>query len=259
MIRLVGILNVTPDSFSDGGQYEKLNDSLSRVQQLFVEGADVVDIGAESTRPGAREMDSNEEWKRLRPLIYSLRDKDYHPHHFSIDTRHAETARKVYKEWSYDVMINDVSGCCEDEMLSAIRTSTGKIVAGHLPDVAGVSITVTHKQRLDNHYVVVKDMFRNYLRLLNEGIEPARIVMDPGLGFGKTKEVNWALLRYFATHTLPFSVMLGYSRKRFLGDRRMDPRCNVDTGRKLVHLGFQKGYLRVHDVAAHYDVVRPTV
>lgn len=256
MIQLVGILNVTPDSFSDGTQYEALSNSLSRVQQLFSEGADIVDIGAESTRPGACEIGSDQEWERLRPLIYSLKEKGYHPHHFSIDTRHAETAKKVYKEWSQEVMINDVSGCREDEMLSAIQTSTGKIVAGHLPDTAGVSIAATHRQRIDNQYVVIKDMLRNYLRLLNEGIDPARIVMDPGLGFGKTKEVNWALLRYFATHSLPFSIMLGYSRKRFLGDRRMDPQYNADTGRELVRSGFKDGYLRVHDIAAHQSAIR---
>jgi dihydropteroate synthase len=254
MIKIVGILNITPDSFSDGGKYNKLDNSMDRVRQLFSEGADIIDIGAESTRPGAREMGSDEEWERLQPLIYSLREKDYHPHYFSIDTRHAETAKKVYKEWSHEVMISDVSGCHEDEMLSAIQTGTGRIVAGHLPSAAGVSITASHKQRIDNQYIVIKDMLRTYLRLLNKGIDPARIVMDPGLGFGKMKEVNWALLRYFATHTLPFSVMLGYSRKRFLCEQRLDPQYNARVGQRLVSSGLHGGYLRVHDVAAHRTI-----
>jgi dihydropteroate synthase len=242
MVKLVGILNVTPDSFSDGGLFDDPSAALAQADRLFSDGAYMIDIGAESTRPGATPLTWQQEWQRLETILPLLIRK--YPGRLSLDTYHPETAAKALDLG--DVVINDVTGLSDPAMVDLIIARGARCIISHLP---GSDIQAAHKgDLLDNAEQVKQDLLAKAGMLLKSGLLKERIILDPGIGFGKTPRLNRDLIR-FAELAPEYPVMVGYSRKRFLGQKRMELEPNLDAGRAAIKAG--AAYLRVHDVAGH--------
>jgi dihydropteroate synthase len=245
--KLVGIVNVTPDSFSDGGVCFNVPSALKTITQLVSDGADVIDIGAESTRPGATPLTHEEEWIRLEPLLKNL------PHlgEVSIDTRHAETARKALE---YGVhWINDVSGFASPDMVETVKNSHCKLVIVH-------SLTVPADKNivLTESVDVIEELLRfarvRLSALEKAGIAHERIIFDPGIGFGKTAKQSLQVLnQVHRFKELNVPILVGHSRKSFLakpGDSiEQRDRATLEVSRVLIEQGVD--YLRVHNVAQH--------
>lgn len=246
MVKLVGILNVTPDSFSDGGLFDEPRAALGQAARLFDDGAALVDVGAESTRPGAKPLSTEEEWQRLMPVLQRLTEQ--YPEQISVDTYHAETAAKALDMG--DVIINDVTGMNDPAMLKLVAEHRARCVISHLP---ATSTQAAHTGALVNDIRrVTDDLLAKAAELQKQGLPKGHIILDPGIGFGKTEELNRELLK-FAAQVPDYPVMIGYSRKRFLGEKRMELETNLAAGRIAVESGAT--YLRVHDVAGHRQLV----
>ncbi len=242
MVQLVGILNVTPDSFSDGSLFLDPAKAIEHAEQLFKDGASLVDIGAESTRPGATPLSAAEEWQRLEPVLDRL--MPLYPGQLSLDTYHPETAARALERGK--IIINDVTGMNNPNMAEVVIKNYAVCIIGHLP---GKDTQSAHRGKLvDSVALVVDGLLAKAARLQSRGLESQQIILDPGIGFGKTAELNQRLLR-FAEEVPNYKVMIGYSRKRFLGDKRMELEPNLVAGRIAIKAG--AAYLRVHDVAGH--------
>jgi len=240
--KIVGICNVTPDSFSDGGQYYDPEKAVARVLELFDQGADLVDIGAESTRPGAIPIGPDEEWLRLEPVLNDLAAQGV-MEDISLDTMKPIIAERFIKLGG--AVINDVSGLRDPAMVKLIAHHRGvQCVVGHLPKE---SPTEAHKARnssLEPWQIVL--YLRMRLRsLIGSGLLDSQIIVDPGIGFGKRPWLNYQLLS-FAYSMQENPVMIGYSNKNFLDTVGI---TNLDAGRIAIESGV--AYLRVHDVVGH--------
>lgn len=246
--RIVGIVNVTPDSFSDGGR--DVAATLAHMERLAEEGADVLDIGAESTRPGAKLITPEEEWQRLEPVLCEAR-KRLPDIQLSVDTRHAETAKRALGEgvdW-----INDVSVTPDDAMLKVIAHTTCKYVVMH-----ALSVPPSKEHMLPEGVDVAQVMLawseRTLERLAHAGITGDRVILDPGIGFGKTPDQTWDLLRKLPIIQKHFTLtwLYGHSRKSFfgtVGDGSAAAR-DMETHMVSAYLAAHNiAYLRVHDVA----------
>jgi dihydropteroate synthase len=246
MTELVGILNVTPDSFSDGNLFLKPDKAVRQAEKLFADGAAIVDIGAESTRPGAEPLSPDEEWQRLEPVLKELIER--FSGRLSVDTYHPETVERAMA--LSGVIINDVTGMNNPAMVEAVIRLGAKVIVSHLP---GADIQAAHKGKLVDSVEQVKtDLLEKGELLESKGLEKSKIILDPGIGFGKTPELNMELLR-FAEQVPEYPVMIGYSRKRFLGENRMEPEPNLSAGRIAIKSG--AAYLRVHDAAGHKQLL----
>lgn len=252
MTEIVGILNLTEDSFSDGGQFNTVAKAQKRVDQLFEQGADMIDIGAESTRPGAEEVAVLDEWNRLEPVIKNLR-KNYPPEKFSIDTRHSEIVERVVDLWSPELTINDVTGLHDDRMVEVVASSGLKVIVSHIPKDANGDIVRAHEIKMTSPDQVRDELITKYIQIISRGIVWNNIIIDPGIGFGKSPQLNKDLL-WFSRLAPNIPVMIGHSRKRFLGARRMQESANVRAGFVAAKAG--ASYLRVHDVAAHVQMLK---
>jgi dihydropteroate synthase len=246
MVKLVGVLNVTPDSFSDGGKFMDPAAALGQATKLFDDGAALVDVGAESTRPGATPLSPEEEWKRLTPFLQRLIDS--YPEQISVDTHHPEIVRRVLDLG--DVIINDVTGMNNPAMVDVVAERKCRCVISQLP--AADPQTAHQGKLLDDEQQVVDDLLAKAELLRSKGLPKDKIILDPGIGFGKTPELNRRLLR-FAEKMPDYPVMIGYSRKRFLGEHRMELEPNLEAGRIAIKSG--AAYLRVHDVAGHRQLL----
>jgi len=247
---VMGILNVTPDSFSDGGRYVGLDDALRHARELVAAGADIVDVGGESTRPGARRVDPVEEQRRVLPVIRELASEGVR---LSIDTMNAATAFAAVDAGA-DV-INDVSGGLADRYMAQVAADTGRpFVAmhwrGHLADA-------TAGMRGDDVPGQVRDELRRRVDdLVDAGVERDQIVLDPGLGFSKDADQNWEVLASLhELGRLGHPMVVGASRKRFLGDLLPDgaePRDRDAATAVISVLAAQAGVwaVRVHDAAS---------
>lgn len=248
MAQLVGILNVTPDSFSDGGQFVDPDVALEHAARMFDEGASLVDVGAESTRPGAEPISTEVEWQRLMPVLQRLTER--WPEQISVDTYHPETARRALALGP--VIINDVTDMRDPAMVDAVASASARCVISHLP---APDTRSAHQGRLvDDIRQVRDDLLAKAGELQAKGLPKDRMILDPGIGFGKTERLNRELLS-FAREIPDYPVMIGYSRKRFLGSKRMDLQTNLQAGRIAIEAG--AAYLRVHDVAGHMRLIRP--
>lgn len=246
--RLVGIINLTPDSLSDGSRFADGNAALDAMTRMIGEGASVIDIGAESTRPGAVPISPQEEWRRLEPVLKSLYRVRMPNVSFSLDTRHAETARKAVEcgiDW-----INDVTGFSAQAMADVAASCRCRLVMMHsLGAPASPSITLPPSADVVN--TLFQWATERAAWLERQGIGKDRIIFDPGIGFGKTAEQSLAILRRideFSSLGLP--LLVGHSRKSFLAGLHADR----DDGTLAVSLYLAaKGvdYLRIHDVARH--------
>jgi len=203
----MGIVNATPDSFSDGGSY----DPVHHGQQLVREGADILDIGGESTRPGAAEVPVSEEIERIAPPIRALSGSAP----ISADTRKAAVAQAAHDAGA--AMINDVSGFDFDPALAALVARTQVPVC--LMHTQGLPATMQDNPRYGDVLLDVYDALEARIRRAEAaGIPRSRIVVDPGIGFGKTQQHNLAILRRISLyHGLGCAILLGVSRKRFSG------------------------------------------
>jgi len=211
-IAVVGVLNVTPDSFSDGGRYTSLDDALAHAHEMFEQGADLIDVGGESTRPGARRVDADEEARRVLPVIRELAAAGVP---LSIDTYRASVAAAALEAGVR--VVNDVSGGLADAGMAAVVRDAG--CPWILMHWRGHS---ERMQELAHYDDVVKDVRAELLARVDAavaaGVPESRLVIDPGLGFAKTAAHNWALLAAldaFVETGLP--VLVASSRKSFLG------------------------------------------
>lgn len=210
---LWGVLNVTPDSFSDGGRFTVLETALAHAAEMVAAGAGVIDVGGESTRPGATRVDSSEEMSRVIPVIRELAVRGYT---LSVDTMNADTAESALAAGAQ--IVNDVSGGQADpRMLSVVADSSADYVIMHWRG---------HSEQMDA-LATYADVLSEVREELSErvgaarlaGIAPERIILDPGLGFAKNSDHNWAVLAgLHELDTLGCRLLVGASRKRFLGE-----------------------------------------
>jgi dihydropteroate synthase len=254
----MGIINATPDSFSDGGSFLNPQAALAHGLQMVAEGAEILDIGGESTRPGAQSVEADEEIRRVLPIIQALRRESQVL--LSIDTSKAAVARAALDAGA-DI-INDVTGLRGDpEMPALAALSKAGIVIMHMQ---GEPRTMQVAPTYDDVVEEVGNFFRQALeRSVACGIDPMRIALDPGIGFGKTPEHNRRLLAELSAF-LEFGrpLLVGVSRKSFLGclagSSAMDDR--FWPGVALTSLCRERGarILRVHDVKPHTEALRMT-
>jgi len=245
-VQLIGILNVTPDSFSDGGQFLDPDKAIAHAGQLFADGASIVDVGAESTRPNAEQLTDEEEWLRLEPVLRELIPR--HPGKISLDSHHPATVRRALAIGP--VIVNDITGMHNPEMVRLVLELKPKVIIMQLP---GTDAQQAHRNpTITTAQQVKDDLLKQAAALETGGLPHGNIILDPGIGFGKTMELNRELLQ-FAQQVPDYPVMIGYSRKRFLGDDRMELAPNLEAGKIATLNG--AAYLRVHDVAGHRQLL----
>lgn len=251
----MGVLNCTPDSFSDGGQYLSPDAAIARARQMVVEGADIIDIGAESTRPGAQAISSAEEIRRLTPVVEALVAELGIP--ISIDTKKAATMRAMLALGA-DI-INDVHGLEDDGALDAVKNSNCGLCLMHMRGMP-------ENMQDNTDYTDLIGEVDDYLQqrtaaCLAAGIAPERIALDPGFGFGKNAAQNLMLVKHirrFGHERYP--LLLGVSRKSTIGQLLggVPPEERIIGSVTLAILGVDAGahILRVHDVRATKDALR---
>ena len=239
--KIMGILNATPDSFSDGGQYEDTQSALNHGIQMIKEGADIIDVGGESTRPGSEPVDAKQEIKRVIPVIETL--KKYINKPLSIDTYKAEVAEAALEAGAN--MVNDVWGLQKDPEMAAV-------IAHHQ-----VPVVIMHNQ---DGTVYDKDIIESMIDYFNisleiaktAGIKKDQIILDPGIGFGKNLKQNQEVMdRLEELHIFKLPILLGISRKSIIGmSLDLPPHERIEGTIALNALGISKGVdiIRVHDV-----------
>jgi dihydropteroate synthase len=214
---VVGIVNVTPDSFSDGGLYLRPEAALAHAEELLAAGADMLDLGAESTRPGnPAPVPAEEEWERLEPVLRGIVTR-FPEVPVSVDTVKAVTARRALEAGAW--AINDVSGLRLDPAIAEVCAAyDAGLVLMHSRGDVGTMASYAHAQYADVPKEVAEELSRAVDRARASGVSASRMVLDPGLGFAKTPEQSYQALRGVpALLRLGYPVMLGPSRKRFLG------------------------------------------
>ena len=208
---LIGVLNLTPDSFSDGGKYNQINHALKRVKLLLSLGCKIIDIGGESTRPGSNDVNKNIEWKRIENLIKKIRNYNFL---LSLDTRKTFIMQKAL---SYKLnIVNDVSAFSYDQQtINFLKNTKLPLIINHSK---GEPKTMQKKPSYENVLLEIYDFFSKKIELLRKsGIKHNNIVLDPGIGFGKNLKHNITIMNNISIfHSLGFPVMLGSSRKRFI-------------------------------------------
>jgi len=253
---IMGVLNVTPDSFSDGGQFFTAGKAVAHGERMVAEGAQIIDVGGESTRPGAVPISATEEMARVLPVISKLRERT--SAFISIDTTKAEVALAALEAGAS--IINDVSGGCADpEMLALAAEKKSAFVFMHMQ---GTPQTMQTDPHYDEVVTDIANFFRQqYARAVECGIDSMAIAFDPGIGFGKTVEHNLKLianLPRLRIHDRP--VMVGVSRKSFLGkvigSGHMDDRLGPTIALTAMLRERGANILRVHDVKENAAALR---
>lgn len=257
--QLVGILNVTPDSFSDGGQFVNVSEALAQAEKLASDGAEILDIGAESTRPGAKPVSPEDEWYRLTPILSALRDSKARwpiKPKLSVDTRHYQVAEKALAlgiDW-----INDVSGFADSKMRELAVKNSVKCVVMH-----NLGVPVDKNKVLSSDPNICQQVLewaeQRFNQLISAGVAPEQLIFDIGIGFGKTASQSAYLLKnvnYF--RRLDCALLVGHSRKSFLS--LMTDKVGVERDFETALLSYQLAvhhidYLRVHNVALNTRAV----
>jgi len=242
---VMGILNVTPDSFSDGGRYLAADAAVDQATRMAGEGADIIDIGAESTRPGHDAVASETEWRRLEPVFAGTAGL---APPISIDTSKAAVARRALQAGAS--ILNDIWGLQRDPEMAPLAAETGAPV-----------ICMHNRETVDPVIDIVSDVLGFLNRSLEiarkAGVRDDRIVLDPGFGFGKTASQSLELLRRLDRIAgLGFPLLIGLSRKRFIGQYSGEPQADARlhgtvTANLLAALSGHAAILRVHDVKPH--------
>ena len=253
--RVLGVLNVTPDSFSDGGRFDRFDAAIAHAEQLWADGADLIDVGGESTRPGAERPTTSDELDRVVPVVRALADRGIA---VSIDTMRSEVATAAVEAGA--VLVNDVSGGLADpQMHAAVARSAAAYVAMHWRAPSTV---------MQQHTTYPGGVVADVVAELSEQVAKARtagiatVIADPGLGFSKTADQNWELLAHLDTVQTIGPILIGASRKSFLGTL-LDGRPTGE--REAAHLAIVTRCtlqhvwgLRVHDVRATRDAIAAT-
>jgi len=253
--RIMGILNVTPDSFSDGGRYFDVKSAVRRAGEMAREGADIIDIGGESSRPGSRRISSEEELDRVLPVVEALADAIDKP--ISVDTYKGLVARRALEKGA--AYINDITALSgDDEMAGIISRSGAGVVLMHMKgDPETMQDSPFYRDVVGEISVYLQAAVH---KAEAAGIDPAKIIIDPGIGFGKTLEHNLEILNRLAEFKkLGKPVLVGVSRKSFIGAL-----TGKDAGGRLlgtassVSAAVLNGadMVRVHDVAEMREVAR---
>ncbi|MDB5391299.1 MAG: folP, partial [Planctomycetaceae bacterium] len=243
----MGILNVTPDSFSDGGMYTSINDAMTQAELLIAQGADILDIGGESTRPGSAPVTLDEELQRVIPLIQALAGRITVP--ISIDTTKSQVARQAIQAGAS--IVNDISGLTFDSEMPRVCAESGAgVIVMH---IQGTPLTMQANPHYDDVVEEVRTALAQRIEaLVTAGIRQEAIVTDPGLGFGKSAHHNLELLAGIPRlRDLGRPVLIGHSRKRFLGKilgRPVDERSLGTVGVSLAAVQLGADILRLHEI-----------
>lgn len=250
---VMGIVNATPDSFSDGGQHLRRDAAIAHAQQLIAEGADIIDIGGESTRPGAQPVSVREELERVLPIIEGLRGISVP---LSIDTCKPEVMRAAISAGAS--MVNDINALQDAAARDAVAASG---VAVCLMHKQGNPQTMQRQPQYDNVVAEVRDFLRGRIAASEAaGIARERIVIDPGFGFGKTLAHNLDLLRHLdKLRELGMPIMAGLSRKSMLGTitgREVGDRIAASVAAALIAVQHGASIVRVHDVRETVDALK---
>lgn len=240
---IMGILNVTPDSFSDGGQYREVDAAIAQARRMIAEGADLIDIGGESTRPGSSPVSEEEEQRRVLPVIEALAATVDVP--ISIDTYKSETARKAL-EAGADI-INDIWGCQDDPKMA------------HVAAEFDCPIILMHNRKTTEYHSFLEDVKQDLLQsvhiALEAGVKKQNIILDPGFGFAKNVEQNLYLMNHLSEFKqLGYPLLLGTSRKRMIRNVLNVPASQSEEGTAVTTvMGIMQGcdIIRVHDVQHH--------
>jgi len=250
--KIMGIVNLTEDSFSDGGLYFKSRNALKRIEKLQKEGADIIDLGAESTRPGAKKIPLEEEWSRLKTILDFLEKKNSKSIKISIDTRKPEIARRVI---DYDIkMINHIAEePFEDNLLKKLAEKNISYLGMHIyknPETMQNQPLSSKESLLSVEYFFQKSSER----LTNLGFKAESIWLDPGIGFGKSIEANLLLMKQVREYSKKYNILMGISRKSWIekifkikNPLEREPVSKI-TELMLTFLGAQM--IRTHDVGA---------
>ena len=243
---IMGILNLTPDSFSDGGKFNKKESGLKHAINLFRMGADIVDVGGESTRPGSKSVNEKEEWRRIEKTIREIVKKIP----LSLDTRKAKIMNKGIKIGIK--LINDVSGLSHDsETINVLKKNKSPFVIQHSQ---GNPENMQKNPKYKNELLDIYDFFEKKIKFLrSKGIKHNNIIIDPGIGFGKNLKHNMNLIRSVSIfHTLGFPILLGLSRKKFIkdlsGNNDTKERIGGTIASSLYSMMQGVQILRIHDV-----------
>ena len=244
---IMGIANLTPDSFSDGGLYNKGEKSFSHIKKLLKQGCDILDVGGESTRPGSNEVEEKVEWKRIKNVLKKFKTNKIF---LSLDTRKSMIMKKAIK---FNInLINDISGLEDDkDTIEFLKKNKIPFVINH---IKGTPKTMHKKPKYKNVLLDVYDYFSKKInKLRKSGINHNNIILDPGIGFGKNLKHNITLLSKISIfHSLGFPIMLGISRKKFIrdlsgaNDSKERIGGTIATSLFAITQGIQ--ILRVHDV-----------
>ncbi len=252
---VVGVLNVTPDSFSDGGLYQSVDQALFRVEEMIRAGADIIDVGGESTRPFATPLSVEEELKRVVPVVEAIRRRFDIP--LSIDTYKAPVAREALQAGAD--MINDISALRFDpEMIKVVVETGAPVILMHMK---GTPQTMQLDPRYDDVIAEIKRFLRERIDFaLSQGVAREKIIIDPGIGFGKRFEDNLTIIKHVDDFfSLDAPVLLGPSRKAFLGQILEKEARERDAGTMaVVAYAALKGVdlVRVHQVEMAVDTLK---
>ena len=247
---IMGILNITPDSFSDGGKWNTLDEALGRAEQMVKDGADIVDVGGESTRPGHEQITEEEESHRVVPVIEAVKARIDVP--ISIDTYKSKVAEAAIKAGAD--LVNDIWGLKYDPRMAGLIAETG------------TACCLMHNKEKAEY----EDFYRDMLRETEECVEIAaaagipndKIILDPGIGFGKTYEMNLETLHYMERfHTFGYPMLLGTSRKSVIGltlNLPADQREEGTLATTVMAVMKKYAFVRVHDVASNKRAIQMT-
>ena len=253
---VMGILNTTPDSFSDGGNYFNVEEAFEQAKQMVQEGANIIDVGGESSRPGAEEVSVAEELRRVIPVIKKIADNlDVV---ISIDTTKSEVALEAVRNGAQ--VINDISGLTRDPKIATVAADHNCYLV--LMHRSADSLSMQGKTDYDDLIPDILDsLLKSAAKALSGGVDPGKIIVDPGIGFGKKVEQNLELVKQIgAFRSLGFPVLLGTSRKSFMGAvlGEEDPsKRDIATAATSIH-GIINGVsiMRVHDIGANIDALK---
>lgn len=253
--KLVGILNLTIDSFSDGGDFYEYKNAIKHLDQMFADGADIIDIGAESTKPYSNAISDSEQLERLIPVVKYAKNKNIT---ISIDTRSSKVAEECLKLGAN--IINDVSGFEYDNNMPDVISKYGaKVVIQHSKDTPDkMQDNPEYTNLMDEIYLSLKSKIE---LALSKGIKKENIIIDPGIGFGKTREDNFEIIRRIEElYGLECPVMLGISRKSLLNMQDLDNQTKDIYTTALNTLAIQRkiDYIRVHNVKIHKTLLELT-
>ncbi len=253
--KIVGILNITPDSFSDGGKFNSSETALSHLKQIIADGADMIDIGAESTRPNATPISTSQEWQRLEKILPALISEiKKHPNlQSSIDSYHFENIKKAY-ELGIDI-INDVSGLSDDRIINFIAEKNITTILMHNLAIHANPEIIVNKN-LDINQEIINWAQKKISYLEKRGVRKSQLIFDPGIGFAKDARQSISILKNIDSYrVLDLPIYIGHSKKGFLD--KLD--IKGDRGKKTLEVSkylIKKNidFLRVHDVKEHKNL-----